>query len=208
MVAVLNWFPLDPKAGANFQQTITVVNSQGSGATALSAITGQTGYELPAAPFALGERQQGNNNSLWVFVKASTTVTAGNVVVIDEQYNANNMTLTLATSLRFGIGIAQFFNPGLGSGSIQSTVNQFTAQPGDFFWAAEQGQGLSVNISTTGAANSQLFVSSATAGSVTTTTSGVIVRNLFVGTTAFTTGAAGNQSTVDVTAIAPLVTST
>src|SRR5215472_7045961 len=206
MVAVLNWFPLDPKAGANFQQTITVVNSQGSGATALSAITGQTGYELPAAPFALGERQQGNNNSLWVFVKASTTVTAGNVVVIDEQYNANNMTLTLATSLRFGIGIAQFFNPGLGSGSIQSTANQFTAQPGDFFWAAEQGQGLSVNIVATGAANSQLFVSSTTPGSVGTAASTASVRGLFVGTTAFTVQASGNNSTVDITAIVPIAT--
>src|SRR5215470_14837698 len=140
MVAVLNWFPLVPKAGANFQQTITVVNSQGCGATALSAITGQTGYELPAAPFALGERQQGNNDSVWVFVKASTTVTAGNLVAIDEQYNANNMTTTLGASLRFGVGIAQFFTQGNGPGGIQSTATQATAQPGDFFWAAQQGQ--------------------------------------------------------------------
>jgi hypothetical protein len=207
MVAVLSWYPTDPKAGANLQATQTVVSSQGSGATALSAITGQTGYELPAASFALGERLQGNNDSIWVFVKASTTVTAGNLVAIDEQFNANDLTLALATSLRFNIGIAQFFTPGLGPGSIQSTATQATAQPGDFFWAAQQGDGLSVNISTTGAANSQLFVSSATSGSVTTTTSGVIVRNLFVGTTAYTVAASGNQSTVDVTAIAPIVTS-
>jgi hypothetical protein len=204
MVAVLQWYPTDPKSGANLQGTQTVVNSQGSGATALSAITGQTGYELPAASFALGERLQGNGDSIWVFVKASTTVTAGNVVAIDEQYNANNMTITLGASLRFGVGIAQFYTQGLGPGSIQATANQATAQPGDFFWAAQQGQGLSVNISTTGAANGQLFVSSATPGSVTTTASGVPVKGLFVGTTAFTTGATGNQSTVDVSAIFPI----
>jgi len=207
MVAVLNWFPTDPKSGASLQQTQTVVNSQGSGATALSAITGQTGYELPAANFALGERVQGNNDSLWVFVKASTTVTAGNLVAIDEQYNANNLTQTLAASLRFDIGIAQFYTQGQGPGSIQSTATQATAQPGDFFWAAQQGQGLSVNIAASGAANTQLYVSSTTGGSVSTSTTTQIVRNLFVGTTAFTTGAAGNQSTVDVSAIAPIYTS-
>jgi hypothetical protein len=204
MTANLSWFPMDNKVpGPGLQQRQTVVNSQGSTATALSAITGQTGYELPAATAALGDRVQGNNNSVWVFVKASTTVTAGNAIVWDEAFNANNATTTLAV-INKAIGIAQFYSLGNGPGGIQSTLQQDAAQPGDYFWAAVQGQGLVANITATVAANSALFLNTGTPGQLTTSGS-ASVKGLFSGTA--NSNFAGSNTTTDVVAETPMIAS-
>lgn len=192
MAANLSWYTTDPLAGG--QQLIDQV------------ISVTTAPETPAPFHALGTRLKGNNGSEWIMVKASTTVTAGNVVVIDQNYNANNATTTLGTSLRFRMGIAQFNQPGT-SQSIQSTLLQATAQPGDFFWAATQGEGLVVNVSATAAAASQLFLSSVVPGSVTTTATSPVVRGLFVNASAGFAGT-GSNSTIDVEAIIPIFTST
>lgn len=201
MTANLSWYPMDNKAGVQLQQRQTIVNSQGSGATSLANITGQTGYELPAAFANLGDRVQGNNNSTWVFVKASTTVTAGNAIVWDEAFNANNATPTLAVTDK-GIGIAQFYVQGNGPGGIQSTLQQDAAQPGDYFWAAQQGAGLVVNITATASANAPLYLSS-TGGQLTTTASTVRVAGLFTGTAP--SNFTGSNTTIDAVSETPMI---
>lgn len=187
MTANLAWYPLDPKAGINLQQRQTINTT--------------TNPELPA-PFAnLGDRCQGNNNSVWVFVKASTTVTAGNAIIWDEAFNANNATPTLAVTDK-GVGIAQFYVQGNGPGGIQSTLQQDAAQPGDYFWAAVQGQGLVANITATASANAPLYLS-ATGGQLTTTPSTVRVAGLFTGTAA--SNFAGSNTTIDVLSETPMI---
>jgi len=202
MTANFSWFPMDNKVpGVALQFTQTVVNSQGSGATALSAITGQTGYELPAAQAVVGDHIQGNNNSLWIFLKASTTITAGNVVIWDSAFNANNATVTLATSNK-GAGIAQFYISGNGPGSIQSTLQVATAQPGDFFWAATQGQGLVVTMNATTSVGNGLYLVAGSPGQLTPATSGTArVFSLFAGSAS---AIAGSNTTTDAFSETPM----
>jgi hypothetical protein len=207
MVANLSWFPMDNKVpGIALQSTQTVVNSQGSGATALSAITGQTGYELPAAGATVGDHIQGNNNSLWLFVKASSTVTAGNAVMWDTNFNANNATTTLGV-INKGIGIAQFYTTGLGPGSIQSTLQQGTAQPGDFFWIATQGQGLVVNLTATASANDALFLVTGSPGQLSVTAATAAVKGLFTGSASAVGVSGTNNSTTDAFSETPMIVS-
>jgi hypothetical protein len=203
MTANLSWFPMDNKVpGVALQSTQTVVNSQGSGATALSAITGTTGYELPASGMNLGEHIQGNNNSLWLFVKASTTVTAGNAVIWDSGFNANNATVTLAVTGK-GVGIAQFYTTGLGASSIQSTLQVATAQPGDFFWIATQGQGLIVNLSATTSVGNGLYLVAGSPGLLTPATTGTArVNGLLAGSAS---AIAGSNITTDAFSEVPMI---
>src|ERR1700675_3775589 len=100
-----------------------------------------TNPEIPGPRSIVGDTLQGIGGSQWVFVKASTTVTALNVVLIDESFNANNCNLTIATGLsnQKTLGIAEF----------QASV----ANAGDYFWAQMRGQGGSlVNVQGTAAA--------------------------------------------------------
>lgn len=141
---ITNFYTVDNQAGANlnFPQTISVT----------------TNPEYPAPNDNLGDTCQGIGGSQWVFVKASTTVTALNVVMIDESFNANNCSWSQANgvSLQKTLGIAEF----------QASV----ANAGDYFWAQVRGQGGSlVNVLSTAAAGAQLYLSSSSPGSVTTT---------------------------------------
>ena len=206
MTANFSWFPMDNKVpGVNLQQTQTVVNSQGSTATALSAITGQTGYELPASGAVLGDHIQGNNNTLWIFLKATTTVTAGNAVFWTSGFTAFNATVTLAVTAG-GVGIAQFYTTGNGPGSIQSTLQQGTAQPGDFFWAATQGAGLVVNLTATTSVSNALYLVAGSPGQLTGATSGTArVNGLYSGSASNFTG---SNTTTDAFSEIPMVITT
>ena len=71
--------------------------------------------------WTLGDRVQGNNGSEWVFVQASTTVTAFMAVAIDNTFKANDLTSALIASNVYSYGIAEF--------------QASNAQPNDYFWA-------------------------------------------------------------------------
>jgi hypothetical protein len=201
MTANLSWYPMDAKVpGVALQSTQTVPSSTG----AISAQTGATGFELPAAGANLGDHIQGNNNSLWVFVKASTTVTSGNAVIWDSGFNANNATATLAVTAK-GIGIAQFYTTGLGATSIQSTLNVATAQPGDFFWVATQGQGLIVNMQATTSVLNPLFLVAGSPGQLAPTAATARVNGLFAGSAS---AIAGSNTTTDAFSETPMVITT
>jgi hypothetical protein len=156
---ITNFYTVDNQIGANlnFPQTISVT----------------TNPEIPGPNSTLGDTCQGVGGSQWVFVKASTTVTALNVVYIDESFNANNCNLTIATGVSHQktVGIAEF----------QASV----ANAGDYFWAAVRGQGgFLANVQGTAAAGVQLYISSSAPGSLTTTVtssaSNGAVNNIFV----------------------------
>src|ERR1700685_447849 len=112
---ITNFYTVDNQIAAdlNNPQTISVT----------------TNPEIPGPRSSLGDTCQGIGGSQWTFVKASTTVTALNVVMIDESFNANNCNFTVATGVSStkSLGIAEF----------QASV----ANAGDYFWAQMRGQG-------------------------------------------------------------------
>jgi hypothetical protein len=167
---ITNFYTVDNQIGAdlNNPQTISVT----------------TAPEIPGPRSALGDICQGIGGSQWVFVKASTTVTALCVVMIDESFNAN--------TVNWGVsgGLASI-NKTLGLAEFQVSV----ANAGDYFWAMVAGRGGAlVNVQSTAAAGAQLYISSSAPGCLTTTVSSsasnVIVYNAQVASSLLSTTAA------------------
>lgn len=134
-----------------------------------------TNPEIPGPRSTLGDTCQGIGGSQWVFVKASTTVTQFNVVMIDESFNANNANYTEATTL------ASMNQRTLGLAEFQVSV----ANAGDYFWAQMRGQGGSlVNVLSTAAAGAQLYLSASSPGALTTTlvssATNVLINNAYL----------------------------
>ncbi len=120
MAIVTNWYTVDNKEGADLNNPQTISTT--------------TNPDYPAPSFRLGERLQGNNGSEWIFVQASTTVTANMAVAIDNSFKANDLTSAFISSGVYSYGIAEF--------------QASTAQPNDYFWALLKANGgVAVNIS-------------------------------------------------------------
>jgi hypothetical protein len=146
--------------------------------------------DVPGPRNVAGDICQGIGGSQWVFVKASTTVTAFNVVEIDEAFNANNVnfsdvTLGSVITLQKTLALAEF----------QVSV----ANAGDYFWAMLAGRGGAlVNVQSTAAANTQLYISSSVPGSLTTTVGSTV-------TNAIIYNCAVNSSLLSTTAAVELI---
>lgn len=120
MTIVTNWYTMDNKEGVDLNNPQTI------------STTSNPDYPAPSAK--LGDRVQGNNGSEWIFVQASTTVTANNIIAIDNTFKANTATLAAVASNNFSLGVAEF----------QASA----AQPSDFFWALLKANGgVAVNVS-------------------------------------------------------------
>jgi len=110
--------------------------------------------DTPGPPANLGDRVQAMNDSEWVFVKASTTVTQYNAIAIDASFAANNLNISLATSNTYMYGLALF--------------NATLVNTGDYFWAAVRcGAGGRANFIGTAVAGAKVYVT-ANAGILTT----------------------------------------
>lgn len=153
MTIVTNWYTMDSKEGVNLNQTQTISTT--------------TNPDYPAASANLLDRVQGNMGSEWVFVKASTTVTAFNLIAIDDLGNANNLTSALVASNFYSYGVAEF----------QSS----NAQPGDFFWALLKANGgVAVNVSPSATKGSILYIATAVPGAVTSSVTSDALNNIFL----------------------------
>lgn len=147
------WFTMDGKEGVdlnNVQATIDVT----------------TQPEYPAAPMNLGDRVQGGNGSEWMYVIASATVTAFNMVCINKNFGAVNITTALQASNIYTFGFVQC--QGLVSTDGTSLGN---VQPGQRFWAlmkVAQGARVNVNPSVSVALGARLYVDGTNAGFLTT----------------------------------------
>jgi hypothetical protein len=139
---VTKWFPTDNHSGADLSK--------------VEVISVTTAPEYPAAPAKLGDMVVGINGSKWIFVKASATVTANNMVAIDCNFSAYNLSASLAASLKYNVGIAQF------SATLANT--------GEYFWALLTcAGGAVVNFVTAAASGTQLYISSQQDGAVVST---------------------------------------
>lgn len=139
MTIVTKWYAVDNKLGVDLNNVQTNTN-----------ITTNPEYPNTVGTPALGERVDGINGSEWLFVQASTTVTAFNAVCIDENFRANNMTSALIASNVYAYGIAEF----------QSSVANGPGSSGDKFWALLKADfGVAVNISESAGRGVNLYVS-------------------------------------------------
>lgn len=139
-----NWYTMDGKEGVDLNNPQTI------------STTSNPDYPGPNAK--LLDRVQGNFGSEWVFVQASTTVTANNAIVIDNTGKANNSTPALIASNVYALGIAEF--------------QASTAQPNDYFWACLKADGgLAINVSPSAGRGVALYLS-AVAGSFSSSVNG------------------------------------
>ena len=147
-------------------------NTEGVDLNNPQTINTTTNPETPAQRLQLGTRVQGNNNSEWVMVLASTTVSQNSLVAIDVNFSATPLTTTLASSLVYTFGLCQI-------GTQQAT----NCQPGDYFWAQLRASGgATINVVGTAARGAQLYISTSQPGALTSTASGTAVKNIFANT--------------------------
>lgn len=163
MTAITNWYTVDNKPGVNLNNVVTSV----------SITTNPPAPEYPLPPFALGDRCQGNAGSEWIFVRASATVTAYNLVAIGPapNFSAVNLTSALVASNAYTYGIAEFQpTAGVTAGNATGGV----ANAGECFWAllkANAGVRLNTTVSLTIGLGTGLYISG-TAGFVAASASG------------------------------------
>lgn len=203
-VTPLTWYAEDAEIGQGLNYTYTVWSS---------ATTGSTNMEYPAPPAKLGDQAWGNNGSQWVFVQASASITAGNVIWISPQFKANVMASTSFLVSSFGstqitsdivVAFAQFNN---GSpGSIMLSTTQVVAKTGDYFWACLGADaGLQVNVGATSCQRGGVVVfhSNVTQGSIVTTAdnnasvSATNLINLYINTSLDPTTSSTSQTATD-----------
>lgn len=180
MTLFTNWYATDPQIGDDLQFTHQFF-STASFPEYPNVGEGATGYRV-------GNRCQGIGGSEWMFVQASTTVTALNVVVIDSNFKANNITSALAASSVYSYGIAHFKSTLADGGSGGN---------GDYFWALMLARGgFSVALYPSATRGAQLFIST-TAGGLTASVSTIAVRNIFVVTVAGTSNGVTAEFVMD-----------
>lgn len=156
------WFCTDDKEGIDLNNPNPAVYASAT----------NSNPENPAPRQALGTRVQGNNNSEWVFVQASTTVSQNSLVAIDVNFAANPLTTTLASSNVYTYGLCQI-------GTQQAT----NCQPNDYFWAMLRSSGgATLNVSATAARGTQLYIATAQPGAATSTASGTALKNIWANT--------------------------
>ena len=115
MTQVTN-YATEPQMGADFNQVYTVSAS----------VTPET----PAPPFNLGMVLLGQNGAKYLFVQASTSISANDFVAITAANQANSLTTTNLTSTG-GVRI------GVAPGS--PVVTSLGIAAASYFWAAVEG---------------------------------------------------------------------
>ena len=157
MAIQTKWFAMDGKEGVDLNNVQTSITTG----------TNPSPVETPAPRANLGDRVQGNNGSEWMFVIASATVTAFNMLCINRNFGAVNITTALQASGVYTFGFFQC------QGLVSTDGSLNNAQPGDYFWAlmkCAQGGRVNINASISVGPGAKLYVSGDTPGFVTTST--------------------------------------
>ena len=148
-----SWMQKDNKEGIDLNNVVVTVDSSTP--------------EYPGAPFELGERVQGSNGSEWLFCIASATVTAFNMVAINKNFGAVNITTAVQASNIYTFGFVQC------QGLVSTDGSLNNVQPGQRFWAmmkVAQGARCNINASISVAVGAKLYVDGTTPGFLTTST--------------------------------------
>lgn len=169
MAVKTSWYAIDPMLGLNFNQTYSSVVAVPSSVTSTPPPDINESSQL-VAPDLLGTCRKGTDNSEWILLKASTTVTQFNIVCFDDSYNANNETSALALAGNM-LAVCQVQTYG--------GVTATSVDPGSnpVFWAMIKGTGAQVNVS--GSAGTGVAVNNGTlAGQLTISSTGTAIRGI------------------------------
>lgn len=151
------------------------------------AVSASVTPETPAPPFLIGTEVIGTNGSQFVFVQASTSISANDFVAITGANEANSLTNTnVAATGGVRIGVA----PGA------PVVTSVGIAAGSYFWAQMNGSQIKGNgVAATSTSNVQMYTS-AVAGVVSSITgsSGVALGGVVV-----TASATANPQTFELT---------
>lgn len=152
MAVNTNWYALDPKLGFNLANTYTISST----ATP----------EVPQPPAVLGDRINGNLGSEWIFLQASATVSANNLIAFDNNYKAVVLTSALVVSLAYSLGVSQ--------------MNVSAAATGDYFWGLlKANSGVAINVHSSVQKNAFVYLSGQ-AGCITSSATGDVFGQIFV----------------------------
>ena len=163
MAITTRWYTTDNKSGADLNNPVTISTT--------------TNPDYPAASFALGERCQGNNDSHWVFVQASATVTANMLIAFNSNFKATTLTSALVVSQVYSYAVAEF----------QASA----AATGDYFWALiSANRGVAVNAVASTSTTSFVFIAG-TAGMITSSATSNALMNIVPVSATLTTSASG-----------------
>jgi len=135
----------------------------------LDATTAGTTTAGAGAPIALGTRMLGNDGTEWVFVQANGAITQYDCVLIDEDYQAQPITSTLATEADTSSGDL------LGFAQVAFADN-------DFGWVAVKGSNIRCRLSASCVAHTMLYTT-ASAGVLDDGSAGVLINGLVSATT-------------------------
>lgn len=161
-------YPTDGKIGVDLTATYTGTTTDGEN-----------------APWTLGTKLEGSDNTEWVFVQAGEALTQYACLTIDEDFQAVEAGTTAAVAGHM-VGFAQ----------VAFSDN-------DFGWVATQGTNITARIAGSCAADVQLYLSG-TDGILDDTSTGVLLR----GVTATTTNSTTAASTSEIIAMNPSWTAT
>jgi len=151
------WYTEDNKLGVDLNNTEAAI-----------AVT--TYPEFPANRIALGEQVQGVGGSRWMYVVASATVSANNLIAISPagatEFHAESLTSAHVASGIYSFGISQ--------------MSVAAAATGEAFWALlEARSGAAINCVSSCVAGAQLYLYPGQAGKITTTATGYFILGLY-----------------------------
>lgn len=159
-------FSIAPLEGINFALTYTAYDQT-------AAVSATNSPDNPGPPFAVGTHAHGTDGTEYMFVKATTAVEAYSAVAISTISGAVPLTLALLRALT-DYGFAQV--------AIAAS---------SYGWVAIRGQGIGVLARIGSLAGVPVYISSVSAGRVTTTsvrnTSGGTLVNVVLTTSSTTT---------------------
>jgi hypothetical protein len=167
-------------SGLNF----STLSAEGFALNICTTINTTQNPEYPATPVAFGTPTLGMDGSKWVYAKPAANYAVGTVGYLDTSWNFTAITTTNAASIS-GESVA-----------VLSQVASVTASPTttnyDGVWVQTGGLCPAIQVAASTTANAQLYTS-ATAGQLTSTSSGNVALNGVVITTAQGSGGAGTQ---------------
>lgn len=180
-----SWYSLDSNPGPNFNATYLSGIVVTASATSTSGLMDQ-GYGIVATD-ALGTVHKGINNSEWILVKASTTITQYMLCVIDDNFNANPFTTALAVA-GGALGAAQFTT------YLGQTITTADPAVNPVFWACVRGSG--IKLAASGSVGTGAAVGTGTsAGYVSISATGsTLKRVMFMASAGATAAAAGVEA--------------
>ena len=148
--------------------TNTVISPQSGVNFAASYNVSASNPDYPGTPFVVGTKMDGTNASVYLFVKATSNVLQGRVVIVDDNVN---WTVRQITNSLARAALGQMVGVVSSAGTISGTSPGIPA--GDYGWIQIKGYNDSVQFNTGSTAFTQAYTSATGVLMDTTSAAGV-----------------------------------